>query len=132
MNEQDKKIACEILGECFPEWEGGFETINDVAFTSIRKCKYCGLPFYGHPERPFTTDQDFTDLCKKLVEKGEWGNFYYKNLERWQKANDDYVSSYYIKWLFLENPERSCQLAVDYWKQNLVVLADITSLQNDK
>lgn len=80
--------------------------------------------------RTFTTPQDSHDVCKKLVEKEKWSAFCYF---AWQHISGEYADpddaedhepdteklfydTKFISELLIESPERTCQLAADFWR----------------
>lgn len=67
--------------------------------------------------RTFTTDQDRTDVFRAIRDKGIWKEF---DRYTYEKAVDEniFANSSYTRWLFLDNPERACCLAAEFWKEN--------------
>ena len=101
MNDEDKKLLTEFLGECWHK-------------PSSTDCS-CGErhpPLMGNPNRTFTFWQDLGDLKNQLVKKEEWADFYW-----WVRsviAIED-IFSHFTSWLL--NPKRFCQLVADYLKE---------------
>jgi hypothetical protein len=81
MNKESKRRLTNFLGECWHEWEPA----EHVTF----KCKLCGKWIYekhaweSSNRRTFTTPDDYFAVFDKLVEKGEWNDFYHNNFLSW-------------------------------------------------
>lgn len=68
--------------------------------------------------RTFTNDADMMAVFYKIVEKELWVAFDYYAFKKFCVSNTEYPcydAPYYIKWLFLDNPERACVIAAMFW-----------------
>ena len=104
MIDSDRKLLTEeVLGEI---WKPGL----------------VGLPyaFEGkkYSNRAFTTPQDSHNVCKALMEKGKWRAFYYITKANYMAdvSHGFFDEYFFVAWLLIESPERTCQLAVDFLK----------------
>ena len=103
MEENDKKLLTEFLGECWYEW------LPDINATL--KCRLCGKWIYennafeGCNLRTFKSWQDLGDLKEKLIDKGGWADFY-----RWAILKTPKETEHYVFSAWLLNPGRFCQL----------------------
>jgi hypothetical protein len=110
MKQSDRKLITEkLLDECFHD-------VPDVNFPwetrhAVRTCNKCGEQ-NKLLRRNFDTPADFFDVIEKLVEKGEWEDFYYYFLD---KSPLDHMYNC-IAWL-LSDIERFCQLVADWLKE---------------
>jgi len=106
MKESDRKLLTEFLGECHhPD-----EDVTKGAVVPLLYCRKCKT--FSPKHRTFDTWQDLGDLKGKLVEKEEWKDFI---PFAWHKFNGLVMGSF-TDWLL--NPERFCQLVVDFLKVN--------------
>jgi hypothetical protein len=89
MNEESKRRLTNFLGECWHEWEPA----EHVTF----KCKLCGKWIYekhawdSSNRRTFTTPDDYFAVFDRLVELGEWEEFY-------MFATSAYKNSFALLW----------------------------------
>ena len=114
MIDTDRKILTEeVLGECWHEF-------HEFCPNTCSKCKR-GNNWSILDNRTFITPQDSHDVCKALVEKGKWESFYKYWLAKFTASESlEYgaiLHAIFVKWLLIESPERTCQLAVDFWKE---------------
>jgi hypothetical protein len=122
MEENDRKLLTEFLGECWHENPG--KPISTYA-ADVFTCVKCGEYFNRlNSGRTFTTWQDMGDVKEKLVE-GEWAKFWHYAEEKfmeepideeeliYRETEDSFVTDF-ANWLI--QPTRFCQLAVDFLK----------------
>lgn len=117
MNDDDKKLLTEFLGQCWHESNRTGRKPWDYS-----TCKSCGALYKDQywDRRTFTTWQDLGDLKGALVEKGLYADFYmhctrmYKQTRtiNWKWVDESSVSS----WLYL--PARFCQLVADFIRED--------------
>ncbi len=114
--EQRKLLTEEVLGECFHElhhnenqWECGDST-----------CCKCKEKFY-FPKRistsnyTFTTVDDMIAVFRAIRDKEKWLSFEAFSIVYWRNGK---YNCNWTEWLFLDNPERACVLAAEFWKEN--------------
>jgi hypothetical protein len=105
MNEQDKKLLTEFLGEC---WEDEYYDPIVLVYRS------------GY-NRTFTTWQDLGDCKEKLVEKGKWRQFSQLALRAWWNADEATIKPdednevAFMRWLL--NPSTFVPLAVEFLRK---------------
>jgi hypothetical protein len=79
MNNDMRKRLTEYLGECWHTHKG--VTMSRNHGPSLQKCSKCSdevTPYdFGDPNRTFTDARDMDALRRRLVEKGEWQNFFH-------------------------------------------------------
>jgi hypothetical protein len=123
MNDADRKLLTEeVLGET-PHFATGFRPTTRPTCSCGYTCKTDSgmVQHINHFLRTFLTPQDSHDVCAALVKKGKWEEFYqygmrvYKAsfLLPWKLVGEHEVS----QWLLIESPERTCQLAADFWRE---------------
>jgi hypothetical protein len=109
ITEDDRKLLTgEVLGECNKDY---CEDDPDHGVSCPDARNGCA----GLKSRTFTTDQDRTDLFRKLVELGKWHRFersVYYNHYKYKLVFIDYT-----QWLFIDNPERACCLVAEFWRE---------------
>jgi hypothetical protein len=129
ITEEMRKLLTEVLGEKYHEWVEQIpftKEMKESGFVQVALCS-CGTFSCHEINRTFTTDQDRTDLFRKLVELGKFNKFlmyladasvgYFKNFI-------DKDDTYYYGFRFIEDllikfsPERACVLVSQYWKEN--------------
>jgi hypothetical protein len=103
MTNEQKKLLTEWLGEPWP---------SDKA--PLHKCIM---------RRTFAAPDDFFAVFDKLVEKGEWGRFYYWAEIEWAETDYTPISGFsatFNKWLNScteSGHYRLCQLTANYLKE---------------
>ena len=100
MNDEMRKALTEYLGECWHQMErihpGGI----------FKRCYKCLKPeSEGITNRTFTTWEDLGALKNKLVEKGDWRDFFGFARNSWDEANVN-------NWLMV--PARFCELVGEW------------------
>jgi hypothetical protein len=112
IKEYDRKLLTEYLGEKYHEWERSYYAKDE--FDTL--CITCRATVdKSHENRTFTTIQDFYDLKVKMVELGEWEEFYRWGMKKYaEECIRSITQQGYANWLF--RPE-SCALVDDYLKQ---------------
>jgi hypothetical protein len=122
ITEEDRKLLTEILGECWHE----IDTTYPLDPKNTMYCYTCEEYVERvvtnktklHINHTFTTDQDRTDLFRKLVELGKWEDFYNYTTDAF--LNDDGCGlDKFTQWLFIDNPERACKLIVMFWESEV-------------
>ena len=110
MNDENKKLLTEYLGECWHEMEPDLE-LN----YGIYRCKKCLISSFAHKlyRRTFTTPADLHAIYSKMVEKGEWDAF--DNWSWWYRKGAEPKVAHSV-WLFCLNcpeqiPERMVMVA---------------------
>ena len=108
LTEYDKILLTDILGE---EWLSKTER-------HVEDCKECGRTIIFKENREFDTDQDRTDLFRKLWELGQWLDFKeFAILNRWEESPKSVKEGQdWSAWLFIDNPLRACKLVAEFWK----------------
>jgi hypothetical protein len=94
MNESDKKLVTEWLGEKRFEWKDEMSTDEVVAMVTATR-------------RTFTEDSDFFACFNRLVELGEWTKF-----EWWSIQRQPIGSVSYIQWLLSRTESGHYRLCV--------------------
>ena len=85
------------------------------------------MVFHLKLNRTYTTWQDFGDVFEKLVEKGEWRDFYYFAEAAWlceQKEDGNDYDYNGIQWLFSKTPTghyRLCELVSEWIRREEVI-----------
>ena len=98
ITEEDRQLGTDFLGEC---WLGNINLAT--------------------ANRTFTTDQDRTDLFRKLVELGKWWDFYYYVLPVYANTEKQFGGvkiQDFVVWLFIDSPARACWLVIKFWKED--------------
>jgi len=115
MNDEMRKALTEYLDECWHE----FKELNYLpilgANTHDHKCTKCVFIFSynfvfnkGRGHRTFTTWEDLGALKNKLVEKGDWRDFFGFARNSWDEANVN-------NWLMV--PARFCELCSQFLEE---------------
>ena len=122
MNDEDKKLLTEFLGECWHELRlitpelarcSKCTVVIDVDISSPQKWVMCN----GEYNRSFTTWQDMGDLKEKLVGKGMWTNFYlYAKTKCW--IDEYFCESNVVAWFL--NPAVFIPLVVEFLRKEKV------------
>ena len=113
MNNDDRKLLTEFLGECWHNKTIYFTEEGIECGDICSKCNLRGDDYDGQlRQRTFTTAQDMVDLARKMVEKGVWEGFmrYSDNMFIASMPRDTWEELF--AWL-ITNPERFCQLCYD-------------------
>jgi hypothetical protein len=114
MDDKDRKLLTEWLGECWHEAPYNVPA-TDVVYRCV-KCKTAVYPASGF--RTFTEDKDFFACFNRLVELGEWEKFI-----GYCKYTFVAICKYYVdagdyeKWLLSRTDTghyRLCVLAVEW------------------
>jgi len=98
-------INCDVCKSRHNHGEGNCLKFNTPTDSVVRLTSYLEEKEYN---RTFTTIQDFYDLKKKAVEKGEWESFL---LFAAESFNADKEMMNFTNWLI--NPDR-CQTVADW------------------
>ena len=105
-DDQRKRLTL-YLGEC------AHEVANPV-LSSPQPCIKCGVIPYKdgvYTGRKFTTYEDLGKLKDKLVENGEWIEFYNTEFWRWVLKTESHSNAKFTEWLFRRE---SCGLVAEY------------------
>lgn len=108
MTEGDRKRLTEWLGECWHDMERGEGNFDPTFY--YWKCRKCGT--LSTTQRTFTTPDDMMACKDRLVELGLFQKFEDMAGAIWWKGPDE-IS--FANWLL--NPERFCNLCVDFLKE---------------
>ena len=116
MNNDDRKLLTEFLGECWHEWTEGSYRKGKNGYGCL--CNKCEVVMYSMHQDSYMTDNRTFDnpddqhkVFKKLVEEDKWVGFFWKNLVMGSVPED-------IAYLFI-NPERFNKLVADYLKEEV-------------
>ena len=107
-DERRKKLTEKLLGECWHEW---------VAKGVYTECSKCGeINLTETENRTFTTDADMMAVFRAIRDKGIWNQF---EPYCWKKSELKGLEGLdeFMPWLFLDNPERACCLAVMFLEE---------------
>ena len=120
MNDEDKKLLTEFLGECWHEYTFEKQPEDECGEFSCWVCR-CGhrTQFWQRQRqnRTFTTWQDMGDLKEKLVGKGMWTNFYpYAKTKCW--IDEYFCESNVVAWFL--NPAVFIPLVVEFLRKEKV------------
>jgi hypothetical protein len=112
MTDEERKMLTEkLLGECWHEW--------GLIGSGNYKCKYCGYISFRDffpSNRTFTTYTDMLAVFREIRDKGKLRDFINYVCSR-VEATIPRQPVYFMQWLFLDNPERACCLAADFWEE---------------
>jgi len=129
MNDADKKLLTEYLGECWHRPDAGSQMIKPHAYIGI-PCS-CGTVSYNarHAStnnRTFTTRNDTVDLYEAIAKKGKWWEFAdYAGNQDTEHSVTEFETILQIfasiaSWLFCLNGqgyEERCQMVADWIKE---------------
>jgi len=107
LTDEDRKRLTLYLGLCYHE-----RPCNVPASDIVYRCVKCKTAVYPISEHTFATYEDLGKLKDKLVENGEWDEFY--NYCRYEISPVPGSDAKSAAWLF--RPE-SCALVAEYLKQ---------------
>jgi len=119
LTEARKKLLTEkVMGECWHEFGGWSGKVGSLVHSICNKC----FQWFGSNDnvnRTFTTPQDMWDLQMKLINSGEWNDFYVFAQKHWRKAIK--AEWYYFNmsglwaWFLSDIPRFCCLVAM--WKE---------------
>ena len=140
MNDEDRMLLTEYLGECWydPEWRccdcGRQFTQNKSPLIEVPICAYCGSPHkdFAIPledNRTFTTRSDMMGLYQAIAKKGKWGEFFHHAKDPFELValcpdesgtGYDCYESDFTTWLFCldgEGYEERCRMVAEWVKE---------------
>jgi hypothetical protein len=121
MTDERRKLLTEkLLGECWHIPKVNMEPLAWVGGqgTHCFICKRCGNPYpITWQPSTFTTDTDMLAVFRKIRDKGKLRDFINYVCSR-VEATIPRQPVYFMQWLFLDNPERACCLAADFWEEH--------------
>ncbi|MDD5095862.1 MAG: hypothetical protein PHV74_16040 [Dehalococcoidia bacterium] len=127
MNDEDRKLLTEYLGECWHEWTGGV-AVKTSSITTIM-CQKCGKIKWHDLPRTFTTRSDMMGLYQAIAKKGKWGEFFHHAKDPFELValcpdesgtGYDCYESDFTTWLFClsgEGYDERCQMVAEWVKE---------------
>lgn len=111
MNDTDRKLLTEYLGECWHEFHREHPNKH-----------YCSKCVSTASNRTFFAEADMMALYRRIAEKGEWEEFCKVMIGEWESKNNyvDLEISEFTAWLFClsgEGYEERCQMVAEFLKR---------------
>lgn len=123
-DEKRKMLTEKLLGECWheeePHWWCNYcqSEKSPVQVTYAEHCTLCGeeVVWRAYNNRTFTTDTDMLAVSRAIMDKGKLQDFI-NYVCYCLEVTIPRQPVYFMRWLFLDNPERACCLAADFLEE---------------
>ena len=119
MNESDRKILTNQLGECWHEWGYVRGSVKQEIFQCVKCGETCkGIVNCHQKNRTFDNRSDLMDLYQQVYEDGKWDDFFWDFAFKRKPENYGLGEAETSVWLFCldgKDYEAQCKMVAAFY-----------------